>query len=94
MVKSASKRDMLSNTRNFTVKHYRFLSTKDLIDNIFVAEAVLFFIFDITAEVKNISKMLAVKSETKIKHPWHKDFPMMLSYLQNFFLRLYPPGVK
>ena len=94
MVKSASKRDMLSNTRNFTVKHYRFLSTKDLIDNIFVAEAVLFFIFDITAEVKNISKMLPVKSATKIKHPWHKDFPIMLSYLQNFFLRLYPPGVK
>ena len=79
MLKIASKQDKLSNTRNFMVKHYRFLSTKDLIDNIFVAEAVLFFILDITAEVKNISKMLAVKSETKIKHPWHKDFPMMLS---------------
>ena len=79
MVKSASKRDMLNNTSNFMVKHYRFLSPKDLIDNIFVAEAVLFFIFDITAYVKNISRMLAVKSATKIKHPWHKDFPMMLS---------------
>ena len=94
MIKSAFKQDMLSNTCDFMVKHYRFLSTKDLVDKIFVAEAVLFFIFDITAEVKNISKMLPVKSATKIKHPWHKDFPIMLSYLQNFFLRLYPPGVK
>ena len=85
---------MLSITLEFMVNHYLFLSAKDLIDNIFVTEAVLFFIFDITADVKNISKMLAVKSATKTKHPWKKDFPMMLSYLQNFFLRLYPPGVK
>ena len=85
---------MLSITLEFMVNHYLFLSAKDLIDNIFVTEAVLFFIFDITADVKNISKMLAVKSATKTKHPWQKDFPMMLSYLQNFFLRLYPPGVK
>ena len=74
--------------------HYRFLSAKDFLDNISVTEAVLFFISNITADVKNISKMLEVNNASKTKYPWHKDLPMMLSYMQNFFMRLYPPGIK
>ena len=74
--------------------HYRFLSAKDFLDNISVTDAVLFFIYNITADVKNISKMLEEINASKNKYPWHKNLPIMLSYIQNFCLQLYPPGMK
>ena len=55
--------------------HYRFLSAKDFLDNISVTDAVLFFISNITADVKNISKMLEAINASKTKYPWHKNRP-------------------
>ena len=49
--------------------HYRFLSAKDFLDNISVTDAVLFFIYNITADVKNISKMLEEINASKNKYP-------------------------
>ena len=74
--------------------HYRFLSAKDFLDNISVTDAVLFFISNITADVKNTSKMLEEIKASKTKYPWQKNLPIMLSYRQNFCLRLYPPAMK
>ena len=73
---------------------YLFLSTKDFPDNIFATEAVLLLISNMTADVRNISKMLAVINASITRYPWHKYLPMILSNMQNFLLRLYPPGVK
>ena len=76
------------------MNYYLLLSAIEFLDNIFVTEAVLFFISNITADVKKISKMLEINNARKTKYPWQKNLPMMLSYMQNLFFPLYPPGVK
>ena len=67
------------------MNHYLFLSAIEFLDNIFVTEAVLFFISNITADVKKNSKMLESNNARKTKYPWQKNLPMMLSYMQNLF---------
>ena len=73
---------------------YLFRWAIALLDNISVTEAVLFFIFNTTAEVKNTSKILLVMITSTAKNPSHEYFPKLLSKWQYFFFREYPPGVK
>jgi hypothetical protein len=73
---------------------YLFLSAKDFLDRSSVTALVLFFISNITVDVRYISSKLLLINTNNAKDPWHMYFPMMLSSWQYFFFRLYPPGVK
>jgi hypothetical protein len=58
---------------------YLFRSANDFLDRRFVTDLVLFFISNMTADVKYTSSKLLLININNAKDPLHIYFPMMLS---------------